>query len=80
MSNGPLSVVKCKHTGCVVPTTLKWVGGLAYTFGSRTDEICHGLMSLLTPFTIRMTTSDNLGSYAREVPRDKHLTGKLFTQ
>ncbi|OZI14924.1 IS1 family transposase, partial [Sodalis-like symbiont of Philaenus spumarius] len=25
-------------------------------------------------------TSDNWGSYAREVPPQKHLTGKIFTQ
>ncbi|OZI15418.1 IS1 family transposase, partial [Sodalis-like symbiont of Philaenus spumarius] len=25
-------------------------------------------------------TSDNGGSYAREVPKQKHLTGKIFTQ
>ncbi len=27
-----------------------------------------------------MITSDDWGSYAREVPKDKHLTGKIFTQ
>lgn len=27
-----------------------------------------------------MLTSDDWGSYAREVPKDKHLTGKIFTQ
>lgn len=27
-----------------------------------------------------MVTSDNWGSYAREVPKEKHLTGKIFTQ
>lgn len=27
-----------------------------------------------------MITSDNRGSYAREVPKEKHLTGKTFTQ
>ncbi|OAT31254.1 transposase [Buttiauxella brennerae ATCC 51605] len=27
-----------------------------------------------------MITSDNWGSYTREVPQDKHLTGKIFTQ
>ncbi|EFW9640648.1 IS1 family transposase, partial [Shigella flexneri] len=25
-------------------------------------------------------TSDDWGSYAREVPKEKHLTGKIFTQ
>ncbi|EAA2120390.1 IS1 family transposase, partial [Shigella flexneri] len=35
---------------------------------------------LLTPFCIGMVTSDDWGSYAREVPKEKHLTGKIFTQ
>ncbi|AHA64781.1 Transposase [Shigella dysenteriae 1617] len=29
---------------------------------------------------IGMITSDDWGSYGREVPKDKHLTGKIFTQ
>ncbi|ELV3192605.1 IS1 family transposase, partial [Shigella flexneri] len=33
-----------------------------------------------TPFCIGMVTSDDWGSYAREVPKEKHLTGKIFTQ
>lgn len=37
-------------------------------------------MALLTPLSIGMITSDNWGSYAREVPKEKHLTGKIFTQ
>ncbi|WP_419722607.1 IS1 family transposase [Shigella dysenteriae] len=55
-------------------------GGLAYTFGPRTDETCRELLALLTPFNIGMITSDDWGSYGREVPKDKHLTGKIFTQ
>ncbi|WP_210523126.1 MULTISPECIES: IS1 family transposase [Pantoea] len=55
-------------------------GVLAYTFGPRTDETCRELLALLTPFNIGMITSDDWGSYAREVPKDKHLTGKIFTQ
>ncbi|MCS3406118.1 IS1 family transposase [Serratia sp. AKBS12] len=55
-------------------------GVLACTFGPRTDETCRELLALLTPFTIGMITSDDWGSYAREVPKDKHLTGKIFTQ
>lgn len=51
-----------------------------YTFGPRTDETCRELLALLTPFSIGMITSDNWGNYAREVPKDKHLTGKIFTQ
>ncbi|WP_134801803.1 IS1-like element IS1N family transposase [Shigella dysenteriae] len=55
-------------------------GVLAYTFGPRTDETCRELLALLTPFNIGMITSDDWGSYGREVPKDKHLTGKIFTQ
>jgi len=53
---------------------------LAYTFGPRTDETCRELLGLLTPFHIGMITSDDWGSYGREVPKEKHLTGKIFTQ
>lgn len=35
---------------------------------------------MLTLFTIGMLTTDEWGSYARELPKDKHLTSKLFTQ
>ncbi|NLS55227.1 IS1 family transposase, partial [Hafnia alvei] len=35
---------------------------------------------LLTPFNIGMITSDDWGGYAREVPKEKHLAGKIFTQ
>ncbi|UYA60778.1 Mobile element protein [Pectobacterium sp. F1-1] len=55
-------------------------GVLAYTFGPRNDETCRELLALLTPFSIGMVTSDDWGSHAREVPKEKHLTGKIFTQ
>ncbi|WP_447883587.1 IS1 family transposase [Serratia fonticola] len=55
-------------------------GILAYTFGPRTDETCRELLALLTPFNIGMITRDDWGSYRREVPKDKHLTGRIFTQ
>ncbi|MDE9545631.1 hypothetical protein KKI98_23005, partial [Xenorhabdus bovienii] len=32
------------------------------------------------PFNIRFITTDNWGSYAREVAPEKHLIGKMFTQ
>jgi insertion element IS1 protein InsB len=41
---------------------------------------CHELLVLLTPFTVGVITRDDWGSYSREVPKDKHLTGKNFTQ
>ena len=55
-------------------------GVLAYTFGPRTDDTCRELPALLTPFNTGMITSDDWGSYARGVPKEKHLTGKIFTQ
>ncbi|CAD5747073.1 IS1, transposase orfB [Escherichia coli] len=55
-------------------------GVLAYTFGPRTDETCRELLALLTPFNIGMLTTDEWGSYARALPKEKHLTGKIFTQ
>ncbi len=53
---------------------------LAYTFGLRTDATYRELLALHTPFNIGMATSDDWGSYSREVPKDKPLTGKIFTQ
>ncbi len=53
-------------------------GILAYTFGPRTDDTCRELLTLLTP-NIGMITSDDWGGYAREVPKEKHLAGKIFT-
>ncbi|HBN1934233.1 TPA: IS1 family transposase [Escherichia coli] len=55
-------------------------GVLAYTFGPRNDETCRELLALLTQFSIGMVTSDDWSSYAREVPKEKHLTDKIFTQ
>lgn len=53
---------------------------MAYTFGPRNDEACRELLALLTPFCIGMVKRDDWGSYAREVPKVKYLTGKIFTQ
>ncbi|WP_265453436.1 IS1 family transposase [Aeromonas salmonicida] len=53
---------------------------VAYTFGPRNDETCRRLLSLLSPFQIGFITNDDWGSYAREVPSEMHLTGKIFTQ
>ncbi|SFN55696.1 insertion element IS1 protein InsB [Izhakiella capsodis] len=55
-------------------------GVLASTFGLRNDETCRELLALLTPFNTGMITSDDWGSYGREVPKEKHLTGQIFTQ
>ncbi|MGV3346434.1 IS1 family transposase [Enterobacteriaceae bacterium LUAb1] len=55
-------------------------GVLAYTSGLRTDDPCRELLALLTRFNSGMITRDDWGSYAREVPKNKPLTGKIFTQ
>lgn len=70
---------RSNNTGAYAYNT-KNGGALAYAFGPRTDETCRELLSLLTPFNIGMMTSDNWGRYAREVPKEIHLTGKIFTQ
>src|SRR5471030_3118692 len=79
MNNGASLVVRPGNTVWFAYNT-KTGGVVAYTFGPRTDETCRELLTLLAPFSIGMITSDNWGSYARAVPKDKHLTGKIFTQ
>lgn len=81
MSNGALSAAKRGSTGSDMHTLPKMVVYWPiYTFGPRTDETCRELPALLTPFTVGMLTSDDWGSYARELPKDKPLTGTIFTQ
>ena len=79
MNNGALSATRPVSTGPGTRTTRNG-GVLAYTFGPRTDETCRELLALLKPFSIGMITNDEWGSYASKVPKDKHLTGKIFTQ
>ncbi|QPW27779.1 IS1 family transposase [Edwardsiella ictaluri] len=67
---------KARQHGLWYAYNTKAGGVLAYTFGPRTDESCR----VITPFNIGMITRDDWGSYGREVPKDKHLTGKIFTQ
>lgn len=56
-------------------------GGVrAYTFGPQTDETCRELLELLFPSNIGRITSDDWSRYAREVPKEKHLTGKIIPQ
>jgi len=40
----------------------------------------NGPLLAVKSFNTGMITSDSWGSYAREVPKEKHLTGKIFTQ
>ncbi len=53
---------------------------IAHVFGSRKDETCRKRLDLLVPFNIRFMTTDNWGSYAREIEPEKPLLGKIFTQ
>jgi len=76
MSSGALF----RQYGLWYASNTKTGGVLVYTFGPRTDETCRELLALLMPFNIGMITSDDWGSYRREVPKDMHLTGKIFTQ
>ncbi len=55
-------------------------GVLADISRPPTDETCRELLALLTPLNIGMITNDDWGSYARDVPKEKLLTGKIFTQ
>ncbi len=50
------------------------------SFGPRTDATCRELRALLTSFNIGMLTTDEWDSYGRELPKEKRLTGKIFTQ
>ena len=72
--------VKPDSTGSGTRTTRKMVVCWPTLLARRTDETCRKLLALLTPFKIGMLTTDKWGSYAREVPKDNHLTGKIFTQ
>lgn len=53
---------------------------LAYTFGTRTDDIFKELMSLLEPFGITIFYTDDWGAYDRNLPVQNHVIGKSHTQ
>ncbi|AHA64346.1 Transposase [Shigella dysenteriae 1617] len=54
---------------------------MAYTFGPVPTETCRErTRHCLRHSTSACSPSDDWGSYGREVPKDKHLTGKIFTQ
>ena len=72
MSNGASLAVKPGSTGSGTRTTPK-------------QAVYWPTLSVLEPIKpagsyIGMITSDEWSSYGREVPKDKHLTGKIFTQ
>ncbi|PJG60123.1 IS1 family transposase [Aeromonas cavernicola] len=59
---------------------------LTYTYEARKDKIVDmafngsGVRDTACVLKIGFITSDDWGSYAREVPSKMHLTGKIFTQ
>nr|WP_251362965.1 IS1 family transposase [Escherichia coli] len=72
--------LRCRQHWLWYAYNTKTGGVLACTFGPRTDQTCRELLALLTPFNIGMLTSDDWDSYGREVPKNKHLTGKILPQ
>lgn len=57
-------------TGCI----------LSFVFGRRTDAACKQLISNLQHFNISAYFTDDWKSYAKYIPADKHVIGKLGTQ
>jgi insertion element IS1 protein InsB len=53
---------------------------LAYTFGSRKDEVFRELKKLLEPFGIETFYSDDWGAYERNLEENSHKVGKRNTQ
>lgn len=80
MSSGLLWVTKAIGTGFGMSSTPSESGSWHIPLAPRTDATCRTLLALLSPFQIGFITSDDWGSYARKVPADMHLTGKIFTQ
>ena len=53
---------------------------LAYTFGTRKDEVFRNFQELLMPFKITVFYTDDWGSYGRNIPTTSHVVGKKNTQ
>ena len=53
---------------------------LAYTFGTRTDDVFMELKGLLEPFGITVFFTDDWGAYERNLPEHSHYIGKSNTQ
>jgi insertion element IS1 protein InsB len=53
---------------------------LAYTFGSREDEVFKELKELLKPFKINIIYTDGNWTYARNIHDEIHIIGKSNTQ
>jgi insertion element IS1 protein InsB len=53
---------------------------LAYTFGTRTDNVFRELKGLLEPFGITAFLTDDWGAYSRNLPEHNHYISKSLTQ
>lgn len=53
---------------------------LAYTFGTREDEVFLKLKELLSPFGISQFYTDDWGAYERHLKSEEHSIGKRNTQ
>jgi len=53
---------------------------LAYTFGTRTDDVFIELKELLTPFGVTIFYTDDWGAYQRHLTDDNNVMGKENTQ
>ena len=53
---------------------------LAFTFGSRTDDVLYELIALLEKFDIDAVCTDNNFAYSRIIPPEVHFIGKINTQ
>ncbi len=53
---------------------------IAHVFGPRSANTLKKLLKLLTPYDFAYYCTDNLKTYATELPEKKHVIGKFFTQ
>ncbi len=53
---------------------------MAHAFGKRNAEAFHRLQRLLSTFTIFFYCTDNFNVYPANLPREKHIIGKRYTQ
>jgi insertion element IS1 protein InsB len=53
---------------------------IAHAFGKRNTDALRALLALLKPFDISFFFTDDFSVYTKELPREKHVVGKRFTQ
>ena len=53
---------------------------VAHAFGKRNSETFKQLQRLLASFTINFFCTDDFSVYSANLPREKHIVGKRYTQ